>query len=164
MSRTSVLSSNACKYHKNCLLVSFSWLMRSSLIFPTRLTTVLLDKAVLSILVFCSGHMILATSGMHFLINSPSENGVFFFASLYETIKLASVAAFCMIDCLVKTLCCFFSVFTSTWHFRFLSVLVKFRPKFACLVRLCLFKLYSLKIATDSRHNKQTALFPTSVK
>jgi len=100
VSCTSVLSSNASEYHKNCLLVSFSWLMRSSLVFSTCLTTVLLDKAMLSILVFCSGHMILATSNMHSLINSPSENGFF----LFESLKLASVAAACMIDCLVKTL------------------------------------------------------------
>ena len=65
----------------------------------------------------------------------------------------------CMIDCLVKTLCCFFSVFTSSWHFRFLSSLVMFRPKLGRLVWLCLFKLYSLTTTTDSRHNKQTATF-----
>ena len=115
-------------------------------------------------LVLYSGHMIIATSDMHSLINSPSENGLFLFASLYETIKLASVAASCMIDCLVKILCCFFSLFTSSWHFRFLSSLVKFCPKFACLVWLCLYKLYSLKTATYSPHNKQIALFPTFVK
>ena len=115
-------------------------------------------------LVLCSGHMILATSDMHSLINSPSENVLLLFASLYETIELASVAASCMINCLVKTLCCFFSLFSSSWHFRFLSSLVKFYPKFACLVWLCLFKLHSLKTATDSPHNKQIALFPTFVK
>jgi len=68
---------------------------------------------MLSILVFCSGHVILAMSDYHFLINSSSENDLFLVASLYETIKLASVAAFCMIDCLVKH-SCFFSVFTSS--------------------------------------------------
>ena len=77
----SVLSFNASEYHKSCLLVSFSWLKISSLIFLIRLTTVLLYKAILSILVFYSGHMILAISDMHSLTNSPSENDWFLFVS-----------------------------------------------------------------------------------
>ena len=105
-----------------------------------------------------------ATSDMHSLINSPSENGLLFFASLYKTIKLTSFASSCMIDCLVKTFSCFFSLFTSSLHFRFLSSLVKFCPKFACLVWLCLFKLYSLKTATDSPHNKPLWTIKTKLR
>ena len=122
---------------------------------------------MLSNFVLCSGHIMFAASDKHSLMNSLSEKDLFRFIILWNSTKLASVAASCIKDSLVKTVCCFFKLTTNSWLFLFLSSFklnVKLCPKSKCFIWWCLFKLYSLKTLTHSRHSKQTALLPTLMK
>ena len=75
-----------------------------------RQTVDLHDSDMASILDLDSGDTTLTASIMHSLINSASENDLFFFAILCAIIKLAFVAFFCREEIFTNTFCCHFKL------------------------------------------------------
>ena len=138
-------------------------LTRFCAIPPKRRTIVLLDREIASILVLTSGHVISTASSIHSFTNSAPENGLLCLASLLASTKLAFVAASCMTVCFTKKLCC--CCFSPChWLFAVVYFLTNCFQDYRVQFENCLFKLYSVKMATLSWHIRQTALLPKLVK
>ena len=104
------------------------------------------------------------SSTMHSLINSASENGLFFLAILCAITKLAFVAFLWTEEVLTNTFSCRFKLLRSSAAFFCSSWLDKPFPKSVCLVWKWRFKMYSSNYYWVSLQIRHIALLPTSVK